>query len=200
MTDIEQNLREIIKAKGLRLSDIANRMGSTVSNLLTSVKGNPTVTKLESLAEALQVSVSELLTGRPETAQGLVIVDGQIYQISKPATKVVQIPTYNRYDLLRGDIRIFIAKAIESRENACIMGIVETMEFFSLVYDGENEYFHLSLCFADGRMMTFPYDKLEYCDWTEGDSKKDALWNLAQVTEEILNDVEFAVPSALQVV
>ena len=200
MADIEKNLREIASAKGLRLSDIANRMGTTVSNLLTSVKGNPTVSKLEGLAEALQVGVSELLTGRPETAQGLVIIDGRTYQISKPASKVLQIPTYNRYDVLRGAIRIFIAKAIENRENACMMGILETMELFSLLYDGENEFFHLSLCFADGRMMTFPYDKLEYCDWKKGDSKKDVLWDLAQVTEEILNDVEFAVPSALQAV
>ena len=200
MADIEKNLREIASAKGLRLSDIANRMGTTVSNLLTSVKGNPTVSKLEGLADALQVGVSELLTGRPETAEGLVIIDGRTYQISKPASKVLQIPTYNRYDVLRGSIRIFIAKAIENRENACMMGILETMELISLLYDGENEYFHLSLCFADGRMMTFPYDKLEYCDWKKGDSTKDALWDLAQVTEEILNDVEFAVPSALQAV
>lgn len=200
MADIEKNLREIASAKGLRLSDIANRMGTTVSNLLTSVKGNPTVSKLEGLADALQVGVSELLIGRPESAEGLVIIDGRTYQISKPASKVLQIPTYNRYDVLRGAIRIFIAKAIENRENACMMGILETMELFSLLYDGENEYFHLSLCFADGRMMTFPYDKLEYCDWKKGDSKKDALWDLAQVTEEILNDVEFAVPSALQAV
>ena len=61
MANIEQNLREIVKAKGLRLSDIANRMGTTVSNLLSSVKGNPTVLKLEGLADALQVGVAELL-------------------------------------------------------------------------------------------------------------------------------------------
>ena len=200
MANIEQNLREIVKAKGLKLSDIANRMGTTVSNLLSSVKGNPTVSKLEGLADALQVGIAELLTGRPEAAQGLVIIDGQTYQISKPATKVVQIPTYNKYDVLRGDIRCFIAKAIEARANACMMGIVETMEFFSLLYDGENEFFHLSLCFADGRVMTFPYDKLEYCDWKKEESKEEALWDNSQVTEEILNDIEFAVPSALQVV
>ena len=146
------------------------------------------------------MGVSELFTGRPEPAQGLVIIDGRTYQISKPASKVLQIPTYNRYDELRGAIRVFIAKAIENRENACMMGILETMELFSLLYDGENEYFHLSLCFADGRMMTFPYDKLEYCEWKKDDSKEESIWDLAQVTEEILNDVEFAVPSALHAV
>ena len=41
MADIEQNLREIARAKGLKLSDIAARMGTTVSNLLTSVKVTP---------------------------------------------------------------------------------------------------------------------------------------------------------------
>ena len=48
--------------------------------------------------------------------------------------------------------------------------------------------------------MTFPYDKLEYCEWKKDDSKEESIWDLAQVTEEILNDVEFAVPSALHAV
>ena len=67
MADIEKNLREIARAKGLKLSDIAARMGTTVSNLLTSVKGNPTVSKIQGIAEALGVGVSDLLTLRPES-------------------------------------------------------------------------------------------------------------------------------------
>ena len=50
MADIEKNLREIARAKGLKLSDIAARMGTTVSNLLTSVKGNPTVSKIQGIS------------------------------------------------------------------------------------------------------------------------------------------------------
>ena len=51
MADIEKNLREIARAKGLKLSDIAARMGTTVSNLLSSVKGNPTVSKIQDIAD-----------------------------------------------------------------------------------------------------------------------------------------------------
>ena len=80
MADIEQNLREIAKAKGLKLSDIAARMGTTVSNLLTSVKGNPTVSKIQDIAGALGVGVSDLLTLRPEAAKGLVVIDGKTWQ------------------------------------------------------------------------------------------------------------------------
>ena len=194
MADIEKNLREIARAKGLKLSDIAARMGTTVSNLLTSVKGNPTVSKIQDIAEALGVSMSDLLTLRPEAALGLVVIDGKTWQLARPSNAVVQIPTYNRYDVLRGDVRRFIAKAAEKGENECLMGVVETMEFFCLLHDPCNEMFHLSLCYGEGQTKTYPYDKMEYCSW-----KDDvAVWDVQQVTEEIIGDLEGAVPAMLR--
>ena len=198
MEGIEQNLREIARAKGLRLSDIADRMGTTVSNLLSSVKRNPTVSKLEDIAGALGVGVSELLTLRPESAQGLVIIGGQTYQISKPSASVVQIPTYSRYDVLRGDVMAFIAKAVEQKETVSMMGIVETMELFCLAYDTQTDIFYLSLCYGNGRTITLSYDKMEFCDWDKDGSGEGATWNVSQVTEEIIADIEGAVPSKLR--
>ena len=198
MANIEQNLRELAKAKGLKLSDIADRMGTTVSNLLTSVKGNPTVSKLEGIADALGVDVSELLTMRPESAQGLVIIGGQTYQISKPSTSVVQIPTYSRYDVLRGDVMAFIAKAVEQKETVSMMGIVETMELFCLAYDTHTDIFYLSLCYGNGSTITLSYDKMEFCDWDKDGFGEGATWNVSQVTEEIIADIEGAVPSMLR--
>ena len=196
MADIEKNLREIAKAKGLKLSDIAARMGTTVSNLLTSVKGNPTVSKIQDIAEALGVGVSDLLTLRPESAQGLVVIDGKTWQIARPSDAVVQIPTYNRYDVLRGEVRIFIARAVEGKDTVSMSGIVETMELFCLLYDGYNGVFHLSLCYGGGKTMTLSYDRLEFCD-----ASKDVdggVWDVGQVTEEIINDLEGAVPAMLR--
>ena len=194
MADIEKNLREIAKAKGLKLSDIAARMGTTVSNLLTSVKGNPTVSKIQDIAEALGVGVSDLLTLRPESAQGLVVIDGKTWQIARPSDAVVQIPTYNRYDVLRGEVRVFIARAVEGKDTVSMSGIVETMELFCLLHDPYNEMFHLSLCYGDGQTKTFPYDKMEYCAWRDD----VAVWDVQQVTEEIINDIEGAVPALLR--
>ncbi len=196
MADIEKNLREIAKAKGLKLSDIAARMGTTVSNLLTSVKGNPTVSKIQDIAEALGVGVSDLLTLRPESAQGLVVIDGKTWQIARPSDAVVQIPTYNRYDVLRGEVRVFIARAVDGKDTVSMSGIVETMELFCLLYDGYNGVFHLSLCYGGGKTMTLSYDRLEFCD-----ASKDVdggVWDVGQVTEEIINDLEGAVPAMLR--
>ena len=198
MANVEQNLREIAKAKGLKLSDIADRVGTTVSNMLSSVKGNPTVSKLEDIAAALQVSVSELLTKRPEAAQGIVIIGGQTYQISKPATAVVQIPTYERYDALREDVKEFIKKAMEEEHASSKVGLLETMEVFTLVYDPNATKFILTLCYADGKTATIVYDKLEYCDWKENDTDETVKWDLADVTQDIINDIEGYVPTKLQ--
>lgn len=198
MANVEQNLREIAKAKGLKLSDIADRVGTTVSNMLSSVKGNPTVSKLEDIAAALQVSVSELLTKRPEAAQGIVIIGGQTYQISKPATAVVQIPTYERYDALREEVKEFIKKAIGEEHASSKVGLLETMEVFTLVYDPNASKFILTLCYADGKTATIVYDKLEYCDWKENDTDETVKWDLADVTQDIINDIEGYVPTKLQ--
>ena len=200
MADIEKNLREIASAKGLRLSDIAARMGTTVSNLLTSVKGNPTISKIQDIAEALGVGVSDLLTLRPESAQGLVVIDGKTWQIARPSDAVVQIPTYNRYDVLRGDVRVFIARAVEGKDSVSMSGFVETMELFCLVYDPHTCIFYLSLCYGDGKSATYTYDKMEYCDWPE-DAREDssgAVWDITQVTDEIIADLEGAVPELLR--
>ena len=198
MANVEQNLREIAKAKGLKLSDIADRVGTTVSNMLSSVKGNPTVSKLEDIAAAMQVSVSELLTKRPEAAQGIVIIGGQTYQISKPATATVQLPAFDRYDTLQDEVKEFVKKAIEGSETTSKMGLVETMEVFSLIYDPNAAKFYLSLCYADGEFYTITYDKFEYCEWKNGDNDETVKWDLANITTDIINDIEGVVLSKLQ--
>ena len=55
MADIEKNLREIAQAKGLKISDFEARIGTTVSNLLTRVKCNTTVSKIQNIVETMEL-------------------------------------------------------------------------------------------------------------------------------------------------
>ena len=198
MVNVEENLREICWRKGLRLSDVADRVGAGQSNLINSVKGNPKLSTLRDIANALQVSVSELLTMRPEKATGVAIIDGQVYQVSKPAANVVQLPVYERYDDLCGDIKEFVARAVEADGNTAKMAILESFEVFSLSYDVHDAKFHLNLCYADGKTLSMAYQKLEYCDWKDEDTEESVKWDLHEVTQEIINDIESAVPTKLQ--
>lgn len=198
MEPIEKNLKEICRHKGLTVTDVANRMGTSPSNLLSSVKGNPTISKLQDIANALQVSVSELLTMCPEKARGIAIINGQTYQLSKPANATVQLPSYDRYDTLREEIKDFVKKSVEGSENVSIMGLVETMAVFSLIYVPSDAKFLLALCYADGKTLTLAYDKYEYCNWDESKGEDESSWNLPCITEEIINDIEGCVPTKLQ--
>ena len=198
MDSIVGNLKTICRSKGLSLTDVANRMGTSPSNLLSSVKGNPTISKIQDIADALNISVSELLTMRPNAAEGIVIIGGQTFQLSKPAASTVQLPAFDRYDVLRDEIREFVKKAIEGAETMSKMGLLETMEVFSLVYDPNAAKFYLSLCYADGKIYTLTYDKFEYCDWKDGDTDETVKWTLADITTDIINDIEGVVPSKLQ--
>ncbi len=198
MLRIVDNLKVICRRKGLSLTDVANRMGTSPSNLLSSVKGNPTVSKIQDIANALQVSVSELLTMRPEKATGIAFIDGKVYQVSKPAANVVQLPVYERYSDLRDDIKKFVADAIESGLVCHLVGMVETFEVFFLLYDPISNMFFLTLCYGEGKTIGANYDHLEYAEWKEHDTSETAKWNAEDVTRDIINDVEEMVPLKLQ--
>lgn len=198
MAKIEENLKAFCRAKGLTLTDVANRIGTSPSNLVNRVKGNPTISTIEDIANALQVSVSELLSMRPEKTTGVAIIDGQVYQVSKPAANVVQLPVYKRYSDLRDDIKEFVARAVEADGNTAKMAMLETFEVFSLSYDVHDAKFHLNLCYADGKTLSMAYQKLEYCDWKDEDTEESVKWDLHEVTQEIINDIENAVPTKLQ--
>ena len=197
MKTIENNLKELCNQKGLSLTDVANRMGTSPSNLLSSVKGNPTVSKIQDIANALQVSVSELLTIRPDKAQGIAIIEGQTYQLTKPSTSTVQLPTYDRYDSLREKIKGFVKKSIEGGQNNSIMGMLESFEVFSLIYDAHDPCFLLSMCYADGKTLTFSYHELEYGGWKKEGEEDKLEWDLPYMLEDIINDIEGAVPMKL---
>lgn len=197
MENLESNLKEICRKKGLTLTDVANRMCTSPSNLLSCVKGNPTISKIQSIANALQVSVSDLLTMRPEKTQGVAIIDGKTYQLTRPAVSTVQLPFYDRYDTLRNEVKGFVKKATETGQNASMMGILESFEIFCLIYDAHNSGFILSLYYANGKYLMYSYHEMDYAAWKKGDEEDKLEWDMPFVLENIISDIEGAVPMKL---
>ena len=195
MESIENNLKEICRRKGLTLTDVANWVGTSPSNLLSSVKGNPTLSRLQDIATALQISISELLTKTPESTLGIAYIGEQAYQLSLPAENTVRIPFYSRYDEMRKAVQDYIKHAIVAEFNSSIMGQVEHFEVFTLIYDRKKERFYLSICYGNGKTISFSYDKLEFASWKMMDSEESAQWDIHDVTHEIINDIEGSVPS-----
>lgn len=53
-------VQRICKEKGLTMQEVASRLGITYQSLYDSIKGNPTLKRLQDIANALNVEVSEL--------------------------------------------------------------------------------------------------------------------------------------------
>ena len=60
-TYMELKVKEVIKAKGFTMQQVADMLGITRDTLTRNINGNPTIETLEKIAKALGTSVSDLL-------------------------------------------------------------------------------------------------------------------------------------------
>lgn len=68
--DFRSNIKSLCKLQGITQKELADKIGITNSALNISLsKNNPRFSTLESIAEALGVSVAQLLTSPDEQAQ-----------------------------------------------------------------------------------------------------------------------------------
>ncbi|MBV3856300.1 helix-turn-helix domain-containing protein [Bacteroides thetaiotaomicron] len=70
---MELRVKEVIKAKGLTMQQVADELGITRDTLTRNINGNPTIETLEKIAKTLGVSVSDLLNEeKPEEDQNTI--------------------------------------------------------------------------------------------------------------------------------
>lgn len=190
---MENRIKSILKDKGLRMADLANRIGMGQSNLLASLRNNPKLSTLEEICKALGIEMAELFGGKAEKGDGIILLNGETYVVSKPAARTVQLPTYTDYSILRNDIKKFVKTSIKEQVANSLCGLVEDFEFFTLNYDRDNprdddgtfyEKFILTICFGNKQTWVRAYDLYEY---NQMDITK---WDIPQVISEIINDLE----------
>ena len=190
---MENRIKAILKSKGLRMADLAARVGMGQSNLIASIRNNPKLSTMEEICKALGVEMVELFGGKVEKGDGVIILNGETYMISKPAARTVQLPRYTDYAVLRNDIKRFVKTSIKERRVAPLCGMVEDFEFFTLVYDQDSsldkgtpiyEKFTLTICHGNKLTWIRQFDLFEY------EKDGNTIWDIPAVTADIVNDVE----------
>lgn len=213
---MELRIKDILKGKGLSIKDIADRMGVDSSNLAAALKkGNPKLSTMVDIANAIGCDITELFKPNVETAnapkggsQPLVLIDGEVYRLTK-AKDVVKLPVYTDYAELRSNLKGFVKKAekVDKKNRLAIeegkkdnnpfsmMGMVETFEVFSLVFIPEAAVFYLTLCYKEGKFDTYVYDaRFEF----NNPQKDDGSWDTELLYAEIRNDIEGAVKQKIE--
>lgn len=67
--NILETVKQICRVRGMSLADVALKMGVPASSLSQILRGNPTLSKLNDIANALNVPVAELLAEGRTRAQ-----------------------------------------------------------------------------------------------------------------------------------
>lgn len=190
---MENRVKAILKEKGLRMSDLASRVGMGQSNLVASLRNNPKLSTLEDICRALGIEMAELFGGNAQKGDGILILGGKTFAVMKPAPRTVQLPSYSDYAVLRNDIKRFVKARIADQSAGSLCGIVEDFEFFTLTYDHDDnagsqgvlyEKFTLTICYGYKQIWVHHYDLYEY---SLGGEEK---WDIPMVIEEIINDIE----------
>lgn len=184
---MELRVKEILEQKGLRMADLAARLGMDQSNLKRSLQGNPTIEKLEDVAKALGVEVLALFKSEsPFRPSGIVSIGGKTYGLAE-MPKVHQMPTYFDYSKLREDVKAFIGSCLQGQDGASFGAMVEAFEVVSLAYDGD-EQFILSLYYGNKQAKTIIYDTMEYAVGVEHQYVP-----IEEIAEAVIADIEGAV-------
>lgn len=76
-------IKEIARAKGITMNEIAEKMGINPVNLSSSLNGNPTLNRLQEVANILGVEIPDLFTKENQTEiHGFLEYNGKVYKIN----------------------------------------------------------------------------------------------------------------------
>ena len=197
------NLRidELCKQRGMRMSDLAAKMGVNQANLASSLKGNPTVSRLEAVANVLGVGIADLFV-KPSSSNnvvnGYLEVNDDIHKISgiddllsteSSIPGMINVPVYTDIQILRKQVKDFIHNCIKKVGGIAFMtGRIDHRELFHLSWDGDAQLFLLTLM---SKNDIYSFDMLEYGDPEDG-YDIDGPLGLAQM---LINDLESSLES-----
>lgn len=168
-------IKEIAKAKGITMGEIADKMGINPVNLSASLNGNPTLNRLQEVAAILGVEVSDLFIQDSSYINGYIETGNNIYPVKSKeqligiidkVDGIVQIPSCTRGENLKENIEAFYYKSINNAESGAIMMRYGINEVFTLTYDSDHKRFSLTLCKGNGviEFMTFDFAKYNQAD------------------------------------
>ena len=155
------------------MSDLADKMGVDPANLSASLKGNPTLSRLNDVAKILGVGVAELFE-KPkadDSIDGFVELEGETSRIRNMADlmriscRMMEVPFYSRVSDMRDAVAQFVYSAVVEGITGSLAGCLLGTETFCLNamvedVDGEdNTVLSLTLF---RHHSTYTFDRMEY--------------------------------------
>lgn len=181
---MEEKILQILKERGMRMSNLAAKLGVDQSNLSKKLKNDPKVSLIESIAAALDVPVSTFFPDQlPAEPAGVLDMGGKRFALVPLPDEAVEksdIPP-EAHNLTPGALqeRIYsLAKqcSIDGKTRAVYGFLVGHLVV--VVHDGANKRYLRLFWEEDGSVSARDYPSREY----EG-------WESIQLAELIVNEI-----------
>lgn len=186
---MKTRVNELCKQRGLTLKELSSRIGVKQSNLTQSLKGNPTIGYLKSIADVLEVTVSELIEKQESNISGYLEVDGKVQKIiSKkdllPIVGTFGIPTYVSYKVCKKDLYEFLRKDIRDVkydnfsaiiDGALLINVFKAQEIYEDEAYTHDYVFNVTIHTVDGRRYNYSFPGISFADEHGAIDYKDLL-------------------------
>ena len=188
-------VRELLKAKGISIKELAGMMGissSAVSQLLANPY--PSLQVLERIANAIGVDVVNFFAQDYSYLNGYIETGGEIYPVRSreqfvhlidKIDGIAHVPSFARQDDFKSAIRGFLTFSVLAGKTDGRIMRYGIKEVFALFYDSVSDRISLTLCIGDGRLECRTFDTKDYRD---GDTFTDREKNV--LLEAILAEIE----------
>ena len=187
-------IKEIAKAKGITMGEIADKMGINPVNLSASLYGHHTLNRLQEVAVILGVEISDLFAQDSSYINGHIETGNNIYSVKSreqficlidKIDGIVHIPSCPREDVLKNSVKDFCTRSIESNMSGAIMNRYGVNEVFTLSYDSDSKKFSLTLCIGNGNVKFKLFNTNDY-------RQKDSLTSqgMNRMIEDVLSCIE----------
>ena len=140
---MELRINQILQDRGMKLSDLAEKMGVDQSNLKRSLEKNPSLSRLEEVAKALDVNIQDLFPYKPSALSMGVLKMGDRH-FSLVPMDVSEPPYVFNYDEFYKKVEDFIRQYLKNGKTISLCGVYKGFCPVSLIYDGESKNMYLS--------------------------------------------------------
>lgn len=186
---MQLKVKQLLKEKGLRMTDLAAKLDVDQSNLSKSLDGNPTISRLEDIAAAIGVPVRELLPDAPPTNPvGILSMDNKRFalvplpegtiQEPKPLLEVPELSPR----ALQEKIYSLAKQSAEDGKTRAVYGFLRG-HLVVVLHDAASKRYLLLFWDTDGDILIQDYPS------SYGDDGEVREWEYIQLAEFIVNEI-----------
>ena len=143
------------------MANLASKLNTDQSNLKKKIEGNPTLSTLQEIASALDVSVRDLLpNGEPSLREGVLRVGDRhfaLVPVEMPEAPYIYNPTR-----FYSAVKEFVLDCLKRKDKTIsFCGLYGGVCPFALVYEHESRRLLFSFCHTGERCNTWVYNPQE---------------------------------------